>query len=439
MKNLIKGLLFLALFGCFQNANAQFLKKLAKKAEKAAERAITRKTEEKVERETSDAMDEVLGNKKKAKKKKNTSKKSKKSKTREEEVNNSDNNANSSSGNKEETKKELEVYSKFDFVPGDKQLFFDDFSREFVGDFPSKWNTNGTGELVTLNGSEKWLELKSGSTYIPDVTLPEEYTIEFDVLTKGIDDKTSSTSYLKTKLSGNNQFSRSGDRASISIPFVQYIARGVSVSSHVKGKRILYNTVSADIRSEVLEKMHISIAVNKKRVRYWINEKKYIDLPRMLAEKSPTDYLKFDIKGLVDGKDRVFIGNIKVAEGGVDLRRQLIESGKFSTNGILFASGSDKIEPQSYGIIRQISQALQQEQSMKLNIIGHTDADGADDVNMKLSKKRADAVKKALVTTYNIDASRLQTEGKGESAPIGDNKTTAGKAKNRRVEFIKIN
>lgn len=439
MKNLIKGLLFLVLFGCFQNANAQFLKKLAKKAEKAAERAVTRKTEEKVDKETSDAMDEVLGNKKKAKnKKKSSSKSSKNSKTREEEVSNSESNTNNSDGSKKVTKKELEVYSKFDFVPGDKQLFFDDFSREFVGDFPSKWNTNGTGELVTLNGSEKWFELKSGSTYIPDVTLPEEYTIEFDVLTKGIDGKTSSVSVFTTKLSANNEFSTSNDRASIDISFVQFIEKGITVSSHVKGERIIYNTISADIRSEVLAKMHISIAINKKRVRYWINEKKYVDLPRMLAENSPTDYLKFDIKGLEDGKDRVFISNIKVAEGGVDLRRQLIESGKFSTNGILFASGSDKIEPQSYGIIRQISQALQQEQSMKLNIIGHTDADGADDVNMKLSKKRADAVKNALITTYNIDASRLQTEGKGASMPIGDNKTTEGKAKNRRVEFIKL-
>ena len=41
-----------------------------------------------------------------------------------------------------------EVYSKYDFVPGDKIIYFDDFSQDFIGDFPSKWNTNGTGEVV---------------------------------------------------------------------------------------------------------------------------------------------------------------------------------------------------------------------------------------------------------------------------------------------------
>ena len=75
---------------------------------------------------------------------------------------------------------------------------------------------------------------------------------------------------------------------------------------------------------------------------------------------------------------------------------------------------------------------------MKLNIIGHTDADGPDDNNLKLSKKRAEAVKNALITIYNISGDRLQTDGKGESVPIGDNKTTDGKAQNRRVEFVKI-
>ena len=104
----------------------------------------------------------------------------------------------------------------------------------------------------------------------------------------------------------------------------------------------------------------------------------------------------------------------------------------------MFDSGSATIQTQSYGIIRQISQVLQQETSMKLKIIGHTDADGSDEANVTLSKKRAEAVKNALITVYNIGADRLQTDGKGESIPVGDNTTSAGKAQNRRVEFIKI-
>jgi outer membrane protein OmpA-like peptidoglycan-associated protein len=90
------------------------------------------------------------------------------------------------------------------------------------------------------------------------------------------------------------------------------------------------------------------------------------------------------------------------------------------------------------GIIRQISQVLQQEGGMNLNIVGHTDSDGEATTNMKLSEARAEAVKNALVNIYNIDSGRLTTDGKGESEPVGDNGTVDGKAQNRRVEFIKI-
>jgi outer membrane protein OmpA-like peptidoglycan-associated protein len=138
-----------------------------------------------------------------------------------------------------------------------------------------------------------------------------------------------------------------------------------------------------------------------------------------------------------DGKERLFITNLKVAEGGLDLRRTLISEGKVSTNGILFDSGSANIQAQSMGIIRQISQVLQQESGMILKIVGHTDADGEDTANMTLSKKRAEAVKNVLISVYNIDVNRLQTDGKGESEPMGDNTTSDGKAQNRRVEFIK--
>jgi outer membrane protein OmpA-like peptidoglycan-associated protein len=143
------------------------------------------------------------------------------------------------------------------------------------------------------------------------------------------------------------------------------------------------------------------------------------------------------MNGFKDGEERLFISNLKVAEGGLDLRRTLIADGKVTTNGILFDVGSANIQPQSMGIIRQISQVLLQEQDMNLKIVGHTDADGGDETNMKLSKERAEAVKKALVSVYGISEGRLSSEGKGESEPIADNTTLNGKAQNRRVEFIK--
>lgn len=89
------------------------------------------------------------------------------------------------------------------------------------------------------------------------------------------------------------------------------------------------------------------------------------------------------------------------------------------------------------GIIRQIYQVLQQDANINLKIVGHTDSDGGDETNMQLSKDRAAAVKEALVSVYGVNGSRLTTDGKGESEPIGDNATVEGKSQNRRVEFIK--
>lgn len=70
-------------------------------------------------------------------------------------------------------------------------------------------------------------------------------------------------------------------------------------------------------------------------------------------------------------------------------------------------------------------------------IIGHTDADGNVADNLTLSKRRAASVKAVLVSEFKIDASRIQTDGKGQSEPIDKNNTPEGKANNRRVEFIK--
>ena len=421
----------------FPEANAQLLKKLGKTAERAAERTVQRRVDKETTEKTDQALDSIL-------------EPGSKGRDQYPPVNN-DPNAGSGGGSGNVDSggptasggpKTIEVYSKFDFVPGDKQLFFDDFGNDFIGDFPAKWNTNAGGEVVTLGDSpQKWLELKSGFNiyYIPDVPqLPEEYTIEFDIAAVGLDRQTSSTAQLRISLSDDDKFQPGNNFAFAEIPFCQYAAIGVTVENKINGKREIRSTVKADLRDEILEMPHISVAVNEQRFRLWVNEAKYIDVPRLVAPGASLHTVKFLANGFKDGKERVFISNIKVAEGGVDLRRKLISEGKISTNGILFDSGSANIQPQSMGIIRQISQVLLQERDMRLNIVGHTDSDGDDASNMDLSKRRADAVMQALVNIYNIEGGRLQTDGKGEMEPVGDNNSVEGKAQNRRVEFIKI-
>ncbi len=321
-------------------------------------------------------------------------------------------------------------------------LFYDDFANDFIGDFPAKWNTNGSGEVVTVNDNpEKWMEFVPGYNvwYIPNVTsLPEDYTIEFDLLTSGMDKETSSTAGMTISISDDAKFGPGDHYVNVWLPMGQYGAFDIRVKNYIRGVGSeINNAIRADIRKAVLNRPHVSMAINGRRFRLWVNEEKYVDIPQFIpAGKLHT--LKFNVNNLKDGKERIFITNLKVAEGGVDLRRKLLSEGEVSTNGILFDSGSDRIQPQSMGIIRQISQVLQQEPAMKLKIVGHTDSDGADDTNLKLSKDRAEAVKHTLASVYGIDASRLITEGKGESEPVGDNSTADGKAQNRRVVFIRM-
>lgn len=423
------------------SANAQLLKRL----QKSAERTVEKKLERKTEKETGKIMDSILDPSQKSPTKKTPSKTPNTSTTNTPATTTNDDSGNVTTTNSiKNTSDGLEVYSKFDFVPGDKVLFYDDFSQDFIGDFPSKWNTNGSGEVVKLNNVDgNWFELNTGHSvfYIPDVkNLPEDYTIEFDIVTQGFSQKTSSSSYLQISLTDSDALRKYSDNyIQSSLSLCQYNTYGIHSTNIFNNKSGgIDSKVAADIREALLNQPHIAIAVTRNRYRLWVNETKYLDIPRMVTELNVLKHLKFNVIGLKEGEERIFISNLKVADGVEDLRRKLLSEGKISTNGILFDSGSANIRPQSLGIVLQVSQVLLQDENMKLTIVGHTDADGNSDANMTLSKQRAESVKNALVNLYNISPDRLQTDGKGASTPVADNTTPDGKAQNRRVEFIKI-
>ena len=418
------------------STDAQLLKKLGKTAEKAAERTVQNRVARETAKKTDQALDSVLDPGSKGNDQDRGVYGAPTGSYPGDGQPNTGNDTSTGPGVSGDPKS-IQVYSKFDFVPGDKQIFFDDFGNDFIGDFPAKWNTNSSGEIVTMDdSSQKWLELRSGinNFFIPDVaSLPEDYTIEFDVLAMGLDRKTASTTILKIGLSDHPTFNW-GKYATVDIPFCQYSPVGF----YVRNGGDIANSIEGDIRDKVLGKPHISIAVNNQRFRLWVDEKKYVDIPRLIPSGVIPTTIKFEARNFKDGKERIFITNIKVAEGGVDLRRKLISEGKISTNAILFETGSANLQPQSMGVIRQVSQVLMQETDLSLKIVGHTDSDGNDATNRDLSKRRAKAVKNALVSVYNIDEGRLKTDGKGEADPVADNSTVEGKAQNRRVEFIKI-
>jgi outer membrane protein OmpA-like peptidoglycan-associated protein len=120
------------------------------------------------------------------------------------------------------------------------------------------------------------------------------------------------------------------------------------------------------------------------------------------------------------------------------VRSKLLTEGKLVCYGIYFDVNSDKVKPESYGSLNEIANVLKENPTVRINIVGHTDSDGDDANNMDLSKRRAASVKNELAKTFGIDASRIQTDGKGESQPVAPNDTPGNKAKNRRVEFIKL-
>jgi outer membrane protein OmpA-like peptidoglycan-associated protein len=139
-----------------------------------------------------------------------------------------------------------------------------------------------------------------------------------------------------------------------------------------------------------------------------------------------------------DAGSEYYLGSVRLAVGAPDTRNKLVTEGKFVTSGILFDVNEDVVKPESYGTLKDIAKVLQENGDIRVKIVGHTDADGDDAKNMDLSKRRAAAVKAALHAQFEIDGSRMETDGKGESQPIDSNDSVTGKANNRRVEFIKL-
>jgi outer membrane protein OmpA-like peptidoglycan-associated protein len=121
--------------------------------------------------------------------------------------------------------------------------------------------------------------------------------------------------------------------------------------------------------------------------------------------------------------DVVLYQNIVVTETTIELKQT-----------IFFATGSDRILPQSFGLLDEIVDVLAKRADMRLRIEGHTDTKGAYAMNKALSQKRADSVKRYLISK-GVDKKRLTAEGFGPDVPIDDNGTEAGRARNRRVEF----
>lgn len=142
-----------------------------------------------------------------------------------------------------------------------------------------------------------------------------------------------------------------------------------------------------------------------------------------------------DGDGVADNKDLCpDVAGLKENKGCPAVKKAELKVLKEALYGVKFQSGKAVITPNSYTILENVYAIMENTPQYKLQIHGHTDSDGTDALNMKLSKDRAAAVKNFLVKK-GIDTKRLSSEGFGESKPVATNSTRAGKAQNRRVEL----
>ncbi len=403
-------------------ANSQgFLKRLGEKAASAGSDLLIKKSTQKAEK----AIDGP------------PSAKSKKETAAEEKR------AESSKGSKMAM-----AYSRYDFIPGEKTLLYDNFEQDVIGEFPLKWFTNGSGEIVTLDGqSGKWLQFNSGLVLSPVVKLPENFTMEYDLFLNLSENSTRVLPGFSFQVFDRGEKNKRLQDYQYSLKNIMYIQTSFSSDKAViqldsrenakqkmKSDKVFLDGFQSNYGSVV----HIALSVQKERLRLWYNAIKVLDLPTAVAAPANFNQFLFGGAKTAEGKPGFYISNLKVAAGIPDMRAKLLDQDRFVTNGILFDSNSDKIKPESFGLIKEIATAIKESTGMKLKIIGHTDSDGGAEANLLLSKKRAEAVKNTLTEMFGIEGGQIITDGKGAAEPIGSNTTASGKAENRRVEFVKL-
>lgn len=350
-----------------------------------------------------------------------------------------------------EKSQQMAFTSKYDFVPGEKLVAFEDFSNAAIGDFPTRWNTNATAEVVSLNNRDgKWLKISKEGIFHPEfiTNLPENFTLEFDLaVNPGWQEGHIAINIVK--LDKPQDFSHFYHNANWKTSHGLHMDLNPGDAGHTLAySRIITGstagtTLDNDVRFKVWDDdannfAHVSMWRQAQRLRVYVNGEKIWDLPRAFDATAKYNAITIAFAGSRIPADYWLLGNLRLAVGAADTRNKLMAEGKFVTRGILFDVNSDKIKPESAGALKDIANVLKENAGLKVKIVGHTDADGDDKANLALSEKRAAAVKAHLTKEYGISGDNLTTEGKGESQLIDKSATPEGKANNRRVEFIKL-
>ena len=405
------------------DANAQgFLKKLK---DKAVEK-VKDKIENKVERETDEVMDDVLDGKKKEK----SSKKNR-------------NDADDSSASASDEQPQATTSS--DFKRGSVIMYQDYVTAEQVGEFPSKWDLfQGTVETKTLGGV-KAINPTDNAQIQPLIKeqgayLPEEFTIEYDFYywnskdDVGLNDMKLILAVTKNRSEFPGEGYDSGD-------LTAFVLKHGVCDTREHGYTFNGNKEGAFEYSFKKGWNHVAMSFNKRALKVYFNDKRVVNLPRVNQPTWMCFQVPFEYKNLT------FIRNVVIAKGAVALydrnaqdvsavEKAIQETGKFVTNNILFDTGKATLKQESMIEIMKVADYMKKNPNVRFEVQGHTDNQGSDKINDPLSQQRAEAIVKAL-EGLGVDGFNLRAVGKGSHEPVADNKTEAGRAKNRRVEFIK--
>jgi outer membrane protein OmpA-like peptidoglycan-associated protein len=302
------------------------------------------------------------------------------------------------------------AWANYDFKPGDRVLYVDDFTGDEVGDFPKRMEfKSGALEIVEWQGA-RYLRATQDSRFYVNLAevLPERFTMEFDF----------SIPSGEVWISFGNEGKR-----------VQF-GDGTAVVYN-QDTKITANGRVADVEHGKMRRGRV--LADGKYMKVYLDDTRVLNVPN--ADLGRSKQILFYTDG--DVTTPTMFGNFRIAAGGKKLYDALSATGRVATQGIYFDTGSDRIRPESSPTLKEIGTMLKEHPELKLTIEGHTDNIGSAASNQALSEKRAAAVRQALVDSYQVDGARLQAQGLGQTKPAASNDTPEGRQSNRRVELVK--
>ncbi len=302
-----------------------------------------------------------------------------------------------------------------EFIPGERTIFFDDFSNVGADGVPARWPIHdGRLELRTRDGVPvEEYAAENVSLTSPEMIVPANFTFELEWTGSGV-------------MEWNF---RNGKNVVLT----------AVVHGDLDGKFVSVQILAAD--GSALGSGKAAADTSKPfAFELWAQQRRmgiYLDGQRM------TDVDEFHFAAInhfdqVETKFRdVAIHKVRVSETAPDFSSVINASGKFITHGIEFDADSDHLKPESAAVLKEIAAAMAKDPSLKLEIDVYTDSEGDADRNVKLSAWRAEAVRSILEAQFGVAATRLTAHGFGPAKPLASNDNPEGRAANRRVELVK--